>query len=130
MKLITLVLLFVALVLSGCGGGGADTPNPLAGSYSGTWESASGQNGTATVTISTSGSVLGDITNTTYNLSGGVLKGSVDSSGNFVGTSQYPGDSKTTIRSTFVLTGSGISGNMVQTYGGVDYSGTLTLTRL
>lgn len=127
-------LLLVPVFIVGCGGGGggavAVTPSTFAGSWAGTWTSASlGQNGTSTITVASDGTVAGTVHNNTSN-SNGTIAGSIDNSGNVTGSAQYPGQAATSLSGTLTLNGQGhLAGNLIQNVGGTNHGITYDLIK-
>lgn len=123
------IVAFAALLAIGCGGGGVTTPSPFAGTYNGTWSStALNDSGTVSVTVLSDGDATGSLTDTGQGVGGGVLLGHVDNNGSFSGTSQYPGQAKTTMTGALSLVGNTLTGNMIQSMGGNNYAVTFTMT--
>lgn len=131
------VMLFATAFLSGCNtrGDGTDpipTPNPFAGSFSGTWTCASlGQNGTITMQIPTSGSCTGEFVSLNPAKTGGVIAGDVSSTGVVVFTVTYPGTVPFSCSGLFALAGdkTKIDGTVTQLVNGVANAVTIHMTK-
>lgn len=87
-RLIPLGLL-ILLTIGCAGSGGTSTPSPFAGSWDGTW-TGGGEVGTASPTITTGGSVAGEVTNATQGWTGSI-QGTISNSGSFSGSVTYNG---------------------------------------
>lgn len=105
------------LALAGCGGNGttaAQGGNPYAGSYAGDWSSASlGVSGTANMTISSAGVLMGQIQNTT-NKTSGSLSGNISNTGQVLGAVLYNGQPSYTLSGTLSLNQGVLSGNLIE----------------
>lgn len=137
-----LVLLTILLVsgyaITGCGGGGgggtttgltSDGNNPFAGEWSGNWITSSGQGGIVTLNITNTGVLSGTMYNTTYNQTA-PMSGTVDNSGKFSSTYQYPNNPVGTFNGT--LSTSSMANTIVCKYQGKigtqTYEGSSALT--
>lgn len=109
------------LAVCGCGKGnlskGLDLP-ALVGPYRGTYELPhSGINGDAVITFGSSGNLTGALIDRASNTSESI-KGTLNESGQFVGSSTYPGESKNVLRGTFKLLSPGkLEGHLVERRG-------------
>jgi hypothetical protein len=124
MKL-AIAFILMAVSLWGCGGGGgggSSTPSPFAGTFDGTW-TATGDSGTAHLTIANSGNVAGSTHSTALDEDGSV-SGHISSNGNVSGTYSYPSTGNINVSGTLVLsnggntlsgsiTGSGVTTNFI-----------------
>lgn len=130
-KLLALSSLVLVVACGGGGGGTVGAPTPFTGSWAGTWNSQSlGQSGNMSLVVANDGHVTGQSSNTTTGLSGGVIEAQVDPSGNFSGTSTYPGQQSTGLRGSLALTDSThMDAQVIQTINGTDYAGTAALVK-
>lgn len=134
------VALFCAFAfgLAACGSdgdsGGGGTTNPdFVGHWTGTWNSSGAlgaQNGTADVTIGSSGQLLGTLANATLSDSASV-KGSIDQHGNASGTYSYSNGFSANFGGTFVLQQNGQLGGSfeISENGQSVGTGSVTLTK-
>lgn len=87
----SVVLLVLAVVwLGGCGGDSVSN-NTFAGTYTGDFNiPGTGEVGTMSLTVDSTGAVTGNFTNTTAGI-GGTITGQIDDSGQFNGVLNVPG---------------------------------------
>lgn len=126
----------IAAVGCGGGGGGDSTPliggtnNQYAGDWQGNWITSSGQGGMVTLSISSSGTLTGTMFNTTFN-SAAPMTGTVDGSGNFSATYQYPNNPVGTFNGTLLPTATMANSILCQYNGAIGsqtYAGSSMLT--
>ena len=122
-----LILVCVGLALTGCGGGGGGSvvPSPFAGTFSGTFTTSSGQNGTANMTVSSSGNMVGTIHNNTVSADG-TVSGHIDNAGNASGSYRYSPDPAVSFTGVMNLSGTTLSGAL----SGGGGSSNFTLTKM
>lgn len=127
-------IIVAVLLIVGCGGSGGTgiTNSPFAGSYAGTWDSpATGQSGTAAISIATNGRVTGSTTITSGGSGTGSVTGVIQNTGQISGSIQYPGEPKSTFSGTLSADPNGnLTGVLIQRINGVDYPVTFALTKL
>src|SRR5208282_2943827 len=84
------LLLCIVLGAYGCGGSGGSSSSPYSGTFIGTFTTSSSQNGTADITIGSTGAMAGTLHNITSD-SDGAITGQIDGAGNAGGSYQYAG---------------------------------------
>jgi hypothetical protein len=117
--LASLAALAVTLTLSGCGGGGTDAVT-IVGGWSGTFVTtdAPPQSGDMVISIASSRTVTGTLTNTTSGDTG-AISGIVDSINRFDGTISYGGGAVVfPAKGEFFLTDDNKMSGQVRTYNG------------
>ena len=104
--------------------------NPYAGTWAGPWVIQSlPQNGSATVVISSNGTLAGTIQNITLGQTG-TLTCFVDSFGNYSGKVDYPGQSSTAIAGALgTPVNNTITSSYIQTANAVEYSGVFSFQK-
>ncbi len=132
MKLGTKIALgaIAAVTLAGCGGATAPSNilNPYTGAWSGTWTSATlNQGGTNTFTVFADGSVTGSYVNTNLNLTGNLV-GTIDAAGNLNATVGFGASGNYTLKGNVVISAGSLNGTYTTTWQGNDYLTTSTAT--
>lgn len=114
----------VSTVVS-CGGSGVQAPSPFQGKFAGNWTSNGPHSGTAVVTLTPGGVFTGSEVDTTNNAQGSV-NGALQTNGTFTGTVQPQGRNPIDASGLFQIGQNGTMLNGTLTYGGVNYTFTLT----
>lgn len=120
-----LILIATAFVLASCWGSGAAAPSPFQGTFAGTWTSTGPNMGTANVTITVGGGFTGTEVDTTTNVQGSVT-GTLQNNGTFAGTVVPQGGNPVNASGNFQISQDGNTLSGVLTYGGANYTFTLT----
>jgi hypothetical protein len=118
-----------AILLAGCGGSGSGVTNsPFAGRWVGTYTTDTGNNGTADITVASSGAVTGSGRNISLAVNFN-LAGSINNSGNITGT--VSGGLSGTLNGTLTISGvtGHLTGTVIQRISGTDIACTFDLTR-
>ena len=118
---ISLIVVAVAVGCGGGGGGGTSVPSPFAGAWQGSWDSPELFNdGTASVTVGTSGNFTGSIHDNGSDADG-TVSGTVHSNGALNATVHYTGAPNSSLSGTVTINGSGhFVGTLTQDFGGGD----------
>lgn len=122
----------MALTILACGGGsggGDSTPNPFAGTYTGTYSIPSASNnGTMAVTVTTGGAFTGTIRDVTLSMDG-TVSGTLSNSGSLDATVRFTGVADSSVTGSLVLSGNNVTGNLTQRRGSASAGMTVALAR-
>lgn len=123
-------LFLCIIVAAGCGGGGTSVPNPLAGSYIGTWDAPSvPDTGTANATLSAS-NVLAATTHDNGGNVDGTINGTVSATGVVSATVHYSGTPDAHLSGVVSLNGSNhLVGNLTESVNGNSFGVTFDLVK-
>ena len=125
-----LPVLALALLLTGCGGGGsAPVSNAYVGTWSGTWTSIPADTGTGTFTVATDGSFTGQVHDNNANTNG-TDSGTISNTGEMTVTVSYPGSPSYTLTGQFSFNQSNqLVGTVSATINNQAVSDSFTLTK-